>query len=221
MDCHSPHTEWQLLGVYRENFADYFEQISKHLWYYNSYEYNVASNGLDYIGDGDCELTGSDKYGSYLYKAPMPMLGGKFKMGVYADSYCMIPYSNEEVNVDNLNGYGDDGYNNGGFDDYYGWQNAGVNSQEYALTLFNEVYEEFKYCTLCLDYPSYQDGYFNGDGYDDDDLINQCWKFYSHDSYSCDSDCIAAADKQQTINEVKYGNKYYGTCKVHQSFLKK
>lgn len=58
---------------------------------------------------------------------------------------------------------------------------------------------------------SYQDGYFNGDyGTDEDDLINQCWKFYSHDSYHCNYECLSLADAQGTINQVKYGNKYYG-----------
>lgn len=66
-----------------------------------------------------------------------------------------------------------------------------------------------KFLNFLLD-PSYQDGYFNGDGYDDDDLINQCWKFYSHDTYECDSACIAAADYQGTINIFQYGGKFYG-----------
>lgn len=67
----------------------------------------------------------------------------------------------------------------------------------------------FEFLKFLLD-PSYQDGYFNGDGYDDDDLINQCWKFYSHDTYECDSACIAAADYQGTINIFQYGGKFYG-----------
>jgi hypothetical protein len=84
-------------------------------------------------------------------------------------------------------------------------------SDDSTLELFNQIFEEFKYCTLCIDYPSYQDGYFNGDGYDEDDLINQCWKFYSHDTYECDSSCMASADAQGTINAFIYGSKMYGT----------
>ena len=67
---------------------------------------------------------------------------------------------------------------------------------------------------------SYQDGYFNGDyGTDEDDLINQCWKFYSHDSYHCNYECQSMADAQGTINEVRIGSKYYGTYAYPQIFL--
>ena len=32
LDCHSPDTDWKLIGVYRQEFYQYIEQISKHLW---------------------------------------------------------------------------------------------------------------------------------------------------------------------------------------------
>lgn len=32
LDCHSPDSEWELIGVYRQEFYQYIEQISKHLW---------------------------------------------------------------------------------------------------------------------------------------------------------------------------------------------
>lgn len=67
------------------------------------------------------------------------------------------------------------------------------------------------YCTSCIDYPTYQDGYVIGDdGMDDDDLINQCWKFYSHDSFPCEADCIALGHSQGTILSVTIGNQMYG-----------
>ena len=65
---------------------------------------------------------------------------------------------------------------------------------------------------------SYQDGYFNGDyGTDEDDLINQCWKFYSHDTDHCTHECIALGDAQGTITEIKYGKKYYGMLLIRSS----
>ena len=45
---------------------------------------------------------------------------------------------------------------------------------------------------------------------DEDDLINQCWKFYSHDSFPCESDCIAKAHAQGTILSVTVSDKLYG-----------
>ena len=38
LDCHSPDTEWILMGVYRQEFYQYLEQISKHLWAVDDYE---------------------------------------------------------------------------------------------------------------------------------------------------------------------------------------
>jgi hypothetical protein len=32
LDCHSPDTNWMLIGVYKQEFYQYIEQISKHLW---------------------------------------------------------------------------------------------------------------------------------------------------------------------------------------------
>ena len=192
------------------------------MWYYSSYEYKVATNGLELLSD-DCEGFGTDKYGSYLYKAPRPIQGGGFEIGLYVDDTCMTPYGEEGVNA--LNYYNDGGYSSGNnknnnnnnyyYGNYYDWNSNQYdygNSDEAVLELFNEVYEEFKYCTLCIDYPSYQDGYFNGEGYDDDDLINQCWKFYSHDTYECDTACIALGSAQGTINAFTFGGKVYGTA---------
>ncbi len=218
LDCHDLNTDWILMGVYKEQFYDYFEQISKHMWYYDSYEYNVAVTGLAYMGDGNCEYVASN-YGSSLYRAPKPTQGGGFIIGLYTDENCIEPYTDDEtMNADTAGGYYGNNNLNGNFDWFYYNQGAGNEYgreggtvEEYTLTLFNEVFEEFKYCTLCLDYPSYQDGYFNGDGYDEDDLINQCWKFYSHDTYLCDSDCIALGDAQGTINIFRFGKKFYGT----------
>jgi hypothetical protein len=32
LDCHAPDSSWVLLGVYRQEFYQFIEQISKHLW---------------------------------------------------------------------------------------------------------------------------------------------------------------------------------------------
>lgn len=32
LDCHSPDSSWILIGVYRQEFYQFIEQISKHLW---------------------------------------------------------------------------------------------------------------------------------------------------------------------------------------------
>jgi hypothetical protein len=153
LDCHRVDTEWELLGVYRQEFYEFFEQISKHLWYYSDYEYTVALSGLEYLNDGDCNLGGYDEYGNEVYAAPKPLVGGSFEMGLYADFQCLIPHSGEKTydeffgNYVNTESYGDRD------DDYYTRANAQSMTKEYTMTLFNEVYEEFKYCTLCLDYP--------------------------------------------------------------------
>jgi hypothetical protein len=49
LDCHSPTTQWILLGVYRQEFYQYIEQISKHLWAITDYQYVVAVAGSYFI----------------------------------------------------------------------------------------------------------------------------------------------------------------------------
>ena len=60
LDCHSPDTEWKLLGVYRQEFYQFIEQISKHLWAIDEYEYVTALAGLAYMSDDDCFYVGAD-----------------------------------------------------------------------------------------------------------------------------------------------------------------
>lgn len=140
-------------------------------------------------------------------------------MALYTDGgYCLTPNENTGVSFEDLgresnmqleSGDGDDGYN----DDAYGQlQEWWEDSQEPYLTTLNEVYQTFRYCYSCVDYPTYQDGYFIGDdGTDDDDLINQCWKFWSHDSYVCETDCLAKAHAQGTILSINYNGQVFGS----------
>lgn len=217
LDCHSPNTEWELLGVYRQEFYQFIEQISKHLWAIDDYEYVVALAGLAYMTDEDCSYVGYDNAGNNLYAGVMPYSGGMYMMGLYLDDTCLTPDTDSGMTYDDFGltndmnlGSKDDGC----LDDdtlatLYGYWTA---TQEYSLELLNEVYSEYKYCTLCMDYPTYQDGYFIGDsGTDDDDIINQCWKFHSHDSYTCETGCLAVANAQSTILQVTYNGQSFGS----------
>jgi len=219
LDCHAPDTEWVLIGIYRQEFYQFIEQISKHLWAIDEYEYVVALAGLAYMTDSDCWLVAYDDDGNPIYAGVQPLPLGKFQMSLYSDEQCLFINEHLDMTFDDLGltssmklSSHDEGNDDGYDDDMYAtldgyWKSA----QEYTLELLNEVYEEYKYCTLCMDYPTYQDGYFIGDyGTDEDDLINQCWKFHSHDSYTCESDCLSLADSQGTIVEIRYGDKFFG-----------
>jgi hypothetical protein len=206
------------MGVYRQEFYQFIEQISKHVWAIDDYEYAVALAGLSYMSDSDCFYVGASSSGELIYAGVAPKQYGKFEMALYTDGYCLTPNENLGMTYDDFGltsdaDLGGDGDEDGGGDDNYSnsaqewWQDT----QEYTFTLLNEVYENFTYCTSCLDYPTYQDGYLIGDsGTDEDDMINQCWKFYSHDSYTCESDCIALGHAQGTILSVTFGDKSYG-----------
>jgi len=212
LDCHNPDSDWQLLGVYRQEFYQYIEQISKHLWAIDEYEYVVALAGLAYMTDYDCFQVGADGNGNAIYAGVAPKPYGKFEMALYTDGYCLEPDESLGMTPDDYGLTNDISLGSGDetddYGDVYDWW---VDAQEYTLTNLNDVYEEFKYCTSCVDYPTYQDGYFIGDyGTDDDDLINQCWKFYSHDSFTCEAECIAMAHAQGTILSVKYGDSMFG-----------
>jgi hypothetical protein len=220
LDCHSPDTEWQLLGVYRQEFYQYIEQISKHLWAIDEYEYVVALAGLAYMTDYDCFGVGYDSSGNYIYAGVAPQPYGKFEMALYTDTYCLEPDTSLGMTYDDF-GMGSDvdlGSKDATDDDGKNWAaDWWYDTQEYTLTQLNDVYEEYKYCTSCVDYPTYQDGYYIGDyGTDDDDLINQCWKFWSHNSYTCEAECIEKANAQGTILSITYGDTVYG--KTSSSF---
>lgn len=216
LDCHNADTEWKLLGVYREEFYQYIEQISKHLWAIDDYEYVVALAGLAYMTDYDCFAVGNSDDGDVIYAGVAPQAYGTFKMALYTDEYCLQPNENLGVSFDDfgLQNDIDLGSKDATDDDGKAWAyDWWYDTQEENLSQLNDVYDTFRYCTSCVDYPTYQDGYFIGDyGTDDDDLINQCWKFWSHDSYTCEADCLATADAQGTILPVNYGGKAFGSA---------
>ena len=204
--------------MYRQEFYQYIEQISKHLWRIDEYEYIVALAGLAYMTDEDCFYVGTSNSGASIYAGVNPKEYGKFEMALYTDQYCLVPNEETGYTFDDFGltsdidlGSKDAGDDGGYYGDEEEVQTWWYNSQEETLENLNDVYESFKYCTSCIDYPTYQDGYYIGDtGTDDDDLINQCWKFYSHDSFPCEADCIALGHSQGTILSVVVGNKMYG-----------
>lgn len=200
------------MGVYRQEFYQYVEQISKHLWAVDDYEYVVALAGLAYMTKYECFQVGQDSNGNAIKASVAPKPYGKWEIALYTDDYCLVPNDSLGKTYDDY-GLGSD-VNLGSkdkSDDFSSVSEWWYDAQEYTLTNMNDVYEEFKYCTSCVDYPTYQDGYFIGDyGTDDDDLINQCWKFHSHSSYTCEAECIAMAHAQGNILSIKYGDTVFG-----------
>lgn len=174
----------------------------------------VALAGLAYMTDSDCFYVGNDNSGNGLYAGVAPQPQGAYQMGLYTDAQCLTLDTSSGMTYDDFGMQNDIdlGSKDATDDDGYSWAyDWWYDSQEYTLTQLNEVYEQYMYCTSCIDYPTYQDGYVIGDdGMDDDDLINQCWKFYSHDSFTCEADCIALGHSQGTILSVTVGNKMYG-----------
>jgi len=212
LDCHNEeNSDWVLLGVYRQEHYQYIEQISKHLWAIDEEEYVVALAGLAYMTEDECFAVGENDDGSYLYVAVAPRSSGMSEVALYTDNQCLIEDSSnltpDDFGLQNDVNLGSKDEND---DDSFAeeWWYA---AQEYTLTDLNTVYKEFQYCTTCIDYPTYQDGYYIGDyGTDDDDLINQCWKFWSHDSYVCEDDCLSKASAQGTILQITYAGHSYG-----------
>lgn len=181
----------------------------------DEYEYIVALAGLKYMTKNECFGVGYDENGNQLYAAVQPTAGGKFQMGLYSDAQCLY------LNTDTAYTYDDFGQKSDLYlgskdqtdDDAFHYQayQYWYDTQEYTFENLNTVYNDYRFCTSCVDYPTYQDGYFIGDdGTDDDDLINQCWKFYSHDSFNCDADCIAMGAAQGTITWINYNGKQFG-----------
>jgi len=172
------------------------------------------------MGEDNCQGPYYDDNGHEVYFGPMPLAGASLMMGAYSDDQCLYPHEYTTATYDSF--FQSEGVNLGskdqGQDDatYSQITTWWYQAQEYTMTYFNEVYSDYKYCTTCIDYPTYQDGYFIGDsGTDDDDLINQCWKFYSHDSYDLPADGLAQGAMQGgftrvTMNGASFGEVFDG-----------
>jgi hypothetical protein len=165
--------------------------------------------------DENCQGPAYDGYNNPIYFGVQGLEGGDIQMGTYSDDQCIYPVETD-ITYDDYHqqegvdlGSKDQGQDDATMEQIEEWW---YDTQEYTMTLFNGVYDDYKYCTSCMDYPTYQDGYFIGDsGTDDDDLINQCWKFYSHDSFNCGADCIAMATFQGSALQVTLNSKTFGT----------
>jgi hypothetical protein len=178
LDCHSStNRNWQLVGVYREELYQFYEQVSKHLWSSDDYEYIVATAGLAYMTDSSCSQVGNQN-GRTIYAGVQPMPYANITMGLYTDSACtQLLYSEKKKHFKwGKRWNGQLSYS----DFYYGSNNGGsqsswwTNAQEPTMTLFNQVFSKYKSCTPCIDYPTYQDGSLLGYyGTDDSVMINQ------------------------------------------------
>mmetsp|Transcript_36975 Transcript_36975/g.43013 ORF Transcript_36975/g.43013 Transcript_36975/m.43013 type:complete len:795 (+) Transcript_36975:37-2421(+) len=219
LDCHNADSEWELLGVYKMEFYQFIEQMIKHVWAYDDWEYIAASAALNYMGEDDCQAVGYTDQGYVVYAGIMPLSSGSFQMGLYTDEKCIVPDTTSGNTYDDFYGGSNYHYNGEDGDDQVIDDDAMLetasawweDSQEYTLSNINTIFDNFKKCTTCIDYPTYQDGYFIGDdGTDEDDLINQCWKFYSHDSFSCGGDCVALASRQGTVQNLTFAESSFG-----------
>jgi len=215
LDCHEDGTSFKLVGVYRQELYQFYEQISKHLWAIDEYEYIVAIAGLKYMTNADCRQVGNDNYGNAIYGGVAPQPNADIAMELYSDNQCTQLLQSSKYTYASF----------GLESNYQGTSYSGQestwwsNAQEPSMTLFNEVYEIYKSCTPCVDYPTYQDGYFKGnDGTEDGYLINQCWKFYSHNSYTCNGDCISMANAQGTIMQFNYQGNTFGYGAPKETF---
>jgi hypothetical protein len=263
LTCGETGSPWRLLGVYRQEFYQFIQQISRHKWGITDARYITSLAALDYITEYDCQYVGVDNRGNKLYAGVQPLYGAYFQMSLYSDTYC-VKLSNSKYTYDDFfagssmdlncnsddwttcmtyNPNNDDGRHNRALrnDDYnvnYDYQsydslNFFVESQyqasqvwkaaqEYTLTTLNKIFQEFTQCTPCMDYPSYQDGFFNGNsGYSDGDLINQCWKFYSHNSYTCNGDCQTMARRQGTVYNASPNSTFYDKAAKKEKYYVK
>jgi hypothetical protein len=268
LTCGEKGSPWKVIGVYRQEFFQFLEQIAKHKFAITDARYITMLAGLDYMTKYDCQYVGVDNRGNKLYAGVQPLSGAYFQMSLYSDSDC-LKLSNSKYTYDdffagsnlNLNCDSDDwttctttnsnnnnnNNNKNGKDralrnddysvnyDYHNYNNLNFNiqsqyqasqvwkaAQEYTLTNLNQVLQEFTMCTPCMDYPTYQDGVLNGyTGYSDDDLINQCWKFYSHNSYSCNGDCQTMARRQGTVYNASPNSTFYDRASKREKYYVK
>lgn len=188
LNCHERSTHWALMGVYRQEFYQYIEQISKHLWAIDSYEYITTIAALEYMSDEDCFKVGTSDQGETIYAGVQPLSGGDFQMRLYLDAQCLYPQdSNLGSTYDDYASTSDlDNDIANEVDDYSYADTYWAEAQEYTLTNVNNVFDTYRQCTLCIDYPTYQDGYLIGDtGTDEGDIINQV-----HLRWNVFCDCI-------------------------------
>ena len=115
--------------------------------------------------DADCFYVGTTSDSKTIWAGVNPIPVGNFEIALYTDDYCLVPNTTLGMTFDsfmlqtsmgNVGSNNNNGNNNeGDTNSYSTWW---YDSQEYSLKLLNEVYDSFKYCTSCMDYPSWYVG---------------------------------------------------------------
>ena len=186
MDCHLKHTNFKLLGFFKEpNYHEWMEQLFKHqgvcLWTDNEYNFMQTDR---YLWPCYCTSTGKvDEDGNTLYYDTKPMAEGRIGLGLYTDNRCKYDYAGTLDMMELLE-------SGGGDRNEYG----SVAQLKKGLEDWNSAFDAFKVCQPCKAYNlgynkdvnkgGRQGGDADEDGYsfacyDDADYlnVNQCMKF--------------------------------------------
>jgi len=126
LDCHTKTTNsWLFLGFLREDAYHCTEQVMKHVWGFNCWDYPtwIASRECPFAFNCGYLATADD--GTDLYAGPAPKYGGRLIIGLHTDEDCLYPttkYGNADDwgLKDYHNDYSESPYNYySGFDDGY------------------------------------------------------------------------------------------------------
>lgn len=151
MDCHDPHTHFQLVGVYKETdgLYDWGEQLFKHHGYcqWDEDTYDTMQDLLEaWPQDGCKKLQYGDSYGNSLYSATKPLAEGNLTVGLYFDEQCTK--DSGMLWSDYIIIYYENYY-------YYYYSNQGQSKAQSWLKkidLWNEAMAVYKICQPCRAY---------------------------------------------------------------------
>mmetsp|Transcript_25394 Transcript_25394/g.36363 ORF Transcript_25394/g.36363 Transcript_25394/m.36363 type:complete len:446 (-) Transcript_25394:40-1377(-) len=221
MDCHSPNTEWKMLGVFKiDNINSdngWMEQTFKHegacLWGENTYEF--ASNIRKSIPER-CEMITLDNK-KILYYYTKPAKHGGITMGLYKDSMCSKEYTGYKNEFDVLQALHSNSEEKNR--DFIGYNRESWDS-------FNDALDVYKQCQPCIShdlskhYKTSDDEYgeaftcYDKAGYYN---CNQCGKFFEKSNAQAASKAdLKLAAKQHGLVSFSVNGTYYGSGGIAQ-----
>lgn len=174
MDCHLENTHWSLLGVFKhQNYDDWMEQLFKHegMCVWTEEEYAFMKNTRESWPQG-CTISGKQTAdGEDLYYNLKPMKGGRISVGLYVDNRCVVDYSAESSEIEDL--LGNFLMNNGDSHDS-GDNNYDFSGEtlEESMERWNSAFDVWRTCHPCVAY----------------DLENTSGNMYTGDDYQQNDD---------------------------------
>jgi hypothetical protein len=151
MDCHLENTHFSLLGFFKHrSYDDWMGQLFKHegMCVWTDEEYAFMKNARKALPRGCTNSGATTEEGDPIYYDIKPLSGGRITVGLYSDTQCIVDYTSDTTQVEEILG---NYFQQGGSHDNgdYGFSSDTLTE---SLARWTSAFDAFRICQPCIAY---------------------------------------------------------------------